>query len=98
MINEFRELVEKLWYMRQDFSTSAKERNLLPTISQHFVDRGFPEDTRQIAELLKTPVHRQQILQELDAFVDEYKYRPDLLRFRKIHDPVELLRNIDRLS
>ena len=58
----------------------------------------FPEDTKEIAELLKTPVHRQQILQELDAFVDEYKSQPDLLRFRKIHDPVELLKSIDRLS
>jgi hypothetical protein len=60
--------------------------------------KGFPEDTKEIAELLKTPVHRQQILQELDTFVDEYKSQPDLLRFRKIHDPVELLKSIDRLS
>ena len=96
--NEFRELAAKLWYMRQDFSDSAKEQNLLPTISQHFLGKGFPEDTKEIAELLKTPVHRQQILQELDTFVDEYKSQPDLLRFRKIHDPVELLKSIDRLS
>ena len=96
--NEFRELAAKLWYLRQDFSDSAKEQNLLPTISQHFLGKGFPEDTKEIAELLKTPVHRQQILQELDAFMVEYKYHPDLLRFRKIHDPVELLKSIDRLS
>ena len=96
--NEVRELAEKLWYLRQDFSDSARERNLLPTISQHFFGKGFPDDTKEIAELLKFPLHRQQILRELDAFVDEYKYRPDLLRFRKIHDPVELFRIIGRLS
>ena len=96
--NEVRELAEKLWYLRQDFSDSARERNLLPTISQHFFGKGFPDDTKEIAELLKAPVHRQQIMRELDAFVDEYKYRPDLLRFRKIHDPAELFRSIDRLS
>ena len=96
--NEVRELAEKLWYLRQDFSDSAKERNLMPIISQHFLGKGFPDDTKEIAELLKFPLHRQQILRELDAFVDEYKYRPDLLRFRKIHDPVELFRSIGRLS
>ena len=79
-------------------SFMAKEQNLMPVISQHFLGKGFPEDTKEIAELLKFPVHRQQILKELDAFVDVYKYRPDLLRFRKIHNPVELLRNIGRLS
>ncbi len=96
--NEVRELAEKLWYLRQDFSDSAKERNLMPIISQHFLGKGFPDDTKEIAELLKFPVHRQQILQELDAFMVEYRYRPDLLRFRKIHDPEELFRSIDRLS
>ena len=96
--NEVQELAEKLWYLRQDFSDSAKKLNLMPIISQHFLGKGFPDDTKEIAELLKFPLHRQQILRELDAFVDEYKYRPDLLRFRKIHDPVELFRSIGRLS
>lgn len=96
--NEVRELAEKLWYLRQDFSDSAKKLNLMPIISQHFLGKGFPDDTKEIAELLKFPVHRQQILRELDAFAAEYRYRPDLLRFHKTHDPVELFRSIDRLS
>ncbi|MDE6454461.1 MAG: hypothetical protein K2L38_00790, partial [Dysosmobacter sp.] len=69
--NEVRELAEKLWYLRQDFSDSAREQNLLPTISQHFFGKGFPDDTKEIAELLKVPVHRQQIMRELAVFADE---------------------------
>ncbi len=96
--NEVRELAAKLWYLRQDFSDSAREQNLLPTISQHFFGKGFPDDTKEIAELLKTPVHRQQIWREVDAFLDKYRFNSNLLRFHKIHDPVQLLNSIDRLS
>ena len=70
----------------------------MPIISQHFMGKGFPDDTKEIAELLKFPVHRQQIWRELDTFLDEYRFNSDLLRFHKIHDPVQLLRSIDRLS
>lgn len=53
--NEYRELAGKLWHLRQDFSDSARERNLLPTVSQHFLGKGFPDDTQEIAGLLKDP-------------------------------------------
>ncbi len=96
--NEYRDLAEKLWYLRQDFSERAREWNLMPVISQHFLGKGFPDDTKEIADLLKFPVHRQQILQELDAFIVEYKYNPDYLRFHKIHNPQELYESINRLS
>lgn len=39
--NEYRELAGKLWHLRQDFSDSARERNLLPTVSQHFLLKKF---------------------------------------------------------
>ena len=96
--NEVRELAEKLWYLRQDFSDSAKKLNLMPIISQHFLGKGFPDDTKEISELLKLPVHRQQIWREVDAFLDKYRFNSNLLRFHKIHDPVYLLTRIDRLS
>ena len=92
--NEVRELAEKLWYLRQDFSDSAREQNLLPTISQHFFGKGFPNDTKEIAELLKTPVHRQQIMWELAVFADEHAKSPDLLRFRHHPVPRELLEQV----
>ena len=96
--NEVQELAEKLWYLRQDFSDSAKKLNLMPIISQHFLGKGFPDDTKEISELLKLPVHRQQIWREVDAFLDKYRFNSNLLRFHKIHDPVYLLTRIDRLS
>ena len=85
--NEYRELAEKLWHLRQDFSDSARERNLLPTVSQHFLGKGFPEDTQQLAELLKAPVSRQQIVRELAEFAGSYDRNTGLLRSRHHPDP-----------
>ena len=92
--NEVRELAEKLWYLRQDFSDYAREQNLLPTVSNHFFGKGFPDDTKEIAELLKRPVSRQQIMREMAVFADAYQQHPDLLRFHKIHDPQKLYESI----
>lgn len=85
--NEYRELAEKLWYLRQNFSDRGKSWNLLPTISQHFLGKGFPDDTKEIAELLKNPVSREAIEQELAEFVNKYEYNSDFLRFRPTNDP-----------
>ena len=95
--NEYRELAEKLWYLRQDFSDSARERNFLPTVSQHFLGRGFPDDTQEIAELLKDPASRQQIARELADFVGAYDSDPTLLRYRRIHNPQKLLVDVVNL-
>ena len=95
--NEYRELAAKLWYLRQDFSDSARERNLLPTVSQHFLGKGFPDDIREIAGLLKDPVSRQQIVRELAEFVGEYDKNPEFLRYRRIHNPQELLAGVVNL-
>jgi len=97
--NEVRELAEKLWYLRQDFSDIAKERNLLPTVSKYFLGKGFPEAVREIAELLKRPVSRQQIMREMTAFVGESSgLRSDLLRDNRPHDPKGLYEDIYNLS
>jgi N12 class adenine-specific DNA methylase len=95
--NEYRELAEKLWHLRQDFSDSARERNFLPTVSQHFLGKGFPDDTQEIAELLKDPASRQQIARELADFVGAYDSDPTLLRYRRIHDPQKLLADVVNL-
>ena len=95
--NEYRELAEKLWHLRQDFSDSARERNLLPTVSQHFLGKGFPEDTQQLAELLKAPVSRQQIVRELAEFAGSYDRNTGLLRSRHHPDPQALLVDVVNL-
>lgn len=85
--NEYRELAGKLWHLRQDFSDSARERNLLPTVSQHFLGKGFPDDTQEIAGLLKDPASRQQIVRELAEFAGSYDRNTGPLRSRHHPDP-----------
>ena len=92
--NEYRELAEKLWHLRRDFSDSAREQNYLPTISQHHIGKGFPDDTKEIAELLKNPASRQQITQEMAEFVGAHDNDQSLLRFNRIHSPQDLLVDI----
>ena len=95
--NEYRELAGKLWYLRQDFSDSARERNLLPTVSQHFLGKGFPDDTQEIAGLLKDPASRQQIVQELAEFAGSYDRNTGLLRSRHHPNPQALLVDVVNL-
>ena len=92
--NEYRELAAKLWHLRQDFSDSAREQNYLPTISEHFLGKGFPDDTKEIAELLKNPASRQQIAREMAEFVGAHDNDHSLLRFNRIHSPQDLFANI----
>ena len=87
--NEFRELSEKLWYLRQDFSEEAKERSFLPTIDALY--GGFPDSTAKIAELLKDPVQRAKIAQEVKEFASAQQKTPKLLRFRQQTPPSDLL-------
>ena len=95
--NEYRELAGKLWYLRQDFSDSARERNLLPMVSQHFLGKGFPDDTQEIAGLLKDSASRQQIVQELAEFAGSYDRNTGLLRSRHHPDPQALLADVVNL-
>ena len=95
--NEYRELAGKLWHLRQDFSDSARERNLLPTVSQHFLGKGFPDDTQEIAGLLKDPASRQQIVRELAEFAGSYDRNTGLLRSRHHPDPQVLLADVVNL-
>ena len=92
--NEYRDLAEQLWYLRQDFSESARTHNYLPSISQHFLGKGFPDDTREIAGLLKDPASRETVARELAEFAGEYAQNPELLRFRRIHSPQKLLEDV----
>ena len=82
--NEFRELSEKLWYLHQDFSEKAT--GYLPSLAECW-GHGFPEDTLQIAELLKNPEKRAAITLETLQFANEYAHDPELLRFHRGHGP-----------
>lgn len=86
--NEFRELSEKLWFLRQNFSEEAKEKGLLPTIDALY--GGFPDSTAKIAALLKDPAERAKIAQEVRQFAISHQENPNLLRFRQRPAPSEL--------
>ena len=92
--NEYRELAEKLWYLRQGFSDEAVHQELLPTISQHYFGKGFPDDTKEIAALLKDPASREQIFDEMRTFVNVHSANPNLLRDNRRHNPLELYLSI----
>lgn len=93
--NEFQELSEKLWYLRQNFSDEAKERGFLPTISALY--GGFPDSTAKIKKELQGLPSRQAIVRELALFEDEYEKDGELLRFRPASAPRELLEEVNNL-
>ena len=93
--NEYRELAQKIWYLRQDFSDEAKEAGLMPRISGLY---GLSDSTERIAGLLKEKDGRDTIMAELSVFNDAYRKKPELLRFRKIHDPETLAGRIAALD
>lgn len=86
--NEFRELSEKLWYLRQNFSDEAREKGLLPTIDALY--GGFPDSTEKIAALLKDPSERAKIAQEVKQLASAHQQNPELLRFRQQIPPHDL--------
>lgn len=90
---EIRELAAKLLYLRQDFSESAKEKNLLPSISEVY-RKDFPENMEKLSELLNAPVTLQQIMREMAVFSDEYAVDHSLLQSRQPTPPKELFERI----
>ena len=94
--NEYRELSEDLWYLRQDLSEEAEKQGFLPRLSELY--GGFPESTEKIAELLKTTEGRADFGAELSAFAAAYENDRELLRFRLNHNPQALLRRISDLD
>ena len=96
--NESRELAEKLWYLRQDFSNEASERKLLPLVNKIYVEKsGFPDGTAKLKEMLQTSETANTIMQELRDFCAVYEEKTELLRFR-FHRPQELLRRLQRFQ
>lgn len=93
--NEYKELAEKLWYVRQNFSSIAKEQGFLPVISGLY--GGFPDSTKTIAGLLAQPERRAEIIAEFSDFVEAYQKGHDLLRFH-YHKPVEILNQLNDLN
>ncbi|MBQ9720771.1 MAG: hypothetical protein IJV64_08765, partial [Oscillospiraceae bacterium] len=95
--NEFTELSEKLWYLHQDFSDEARAQNFLPSVAECW-GHGFPEDTLQIAELIRKPESRAAIVSELQQFSDAFALDRNLLRFRPMTRPSDLTAMISAMD
>lgn len=95
---EYQQIAESLWYLRQDFDDGAKEQALLPTVNGAYMSHGgFPENTAQIAELLKQPYSLQTLVDELSTFLSAYEADRDILRFH-FHRPREILLRLTDLQ
>jgi len=95
---EYQQVAESLWYLRQDFDDGAREQALLPTINGIYMSHGgFPENTAQIAELLKQPDSLQTFVDELGTFLSAYEADRDILRFH-FHRPREILQRLADLQ
>ena len=93
--NEFRELSEELWFQHQNFSEKAK--GLLPSLKECW-GHGFPEDTLQIAELLKKTDMWTAITSETWQLAYSYSIDRDLLRYHRIRDPHQLWKRLDAMG
>ena len=89
-------LAEKLWHLYHDFSDEAKETGYLNSLSD-IRGNGFPEETRRLAEQLKTPAFRQTLTEEYAAFWTAYMQDRGLLRFH-YHKPKEIWENLKDLD
>ena len=94
--NEFREVAEKLWYLRQNFSDQAREQGFLPTIDALY--GGFPESTAKITEQLRDPSAHRVILAELSRLTEAYGKDNSLLRFRTPAPSKDLLIQVNNLA
>ncbi|MGF6990524.1 N12 class adenine-specific DNA methylase [Lachnospiraceae bacterium PM6-15] len=80
--NEREGVAQSLLYLLQDFSDEARERNLMPTIREIYKTGGFPENTKDVKELLMNDEQLSNVITELTGFLEEYRENPNLLRFR----------------
>lgn len=94
--NEFREVAEKLWYQRQNFSDQAREQGFLPTIDALY--GGFSESTAKITEQLRDPSAHRVILAELSRLTEAYGKDNSLLRFRTPAPSKDLLIQVNNLA
>ena len=96
--NEYQELAQALWFLRQDFSDEAIRQGCLPTINQEYMGNNAPESELRIAELLRDAQARHKLVGELNKFAAAFAKDASLLRFRPSTPPGELLQKVSMLD
>ena len=96
--NEYQELAQALWFLRQDFSDEAIRQGYLPTINQEYMGNNAPESELRIAEVLRDAQARHKLVGELNRFAAAFAKDSSLLRFRPSTPPGELLQKVSMLD
>ena len=88
----------QLWYLRQDFAEGTADAGYLPTVNAIYgKNRGFPEESAAISDLLGHSEGLQNLRDELEQFVTAYGENRELLRFH-FHRPQKLLEQLSDLQ
>ena len=93
---ERKQLSEKLWYLRQDFSDEATELGFMSSMNE-FHNGGFVKETEGLAEALANPQKRDTLIKEYKDFLIAHEENRDLLRFH-FHKLDEILTGLNELS
>lgn len=89
---------QKLMSLVGDFAEEAHERNLLPTVHEIYrMYAGYPDRETKLAETLLDKSVVDNLITEMNVFVDAYKQEPNLLRFH-FHRPKEIWERLEGLQ
>ena len=89
-------MAESLLYHYGDMSEAAREQGFMPSLAD-CRKGGFPDATERMAEALKDPAFRQQLIGELTAYATAYAQDHRLMRFR-LYNPQRVLNDLTDYS
>jgi len=93
---ERKQLAQSILYLRQDFSDSAQEHGMLPSLEQ-ILGGGYPEEIARLADKLSDRAFRNPLIHEMERFISAYQADRSLLRFH-FHRPREILDRLNGLN
>lgn len=89
-------MAESLLYHYGDMGEAAREQGFMPSLAD-CRKGGFPDATERMAEALKAPAFRQQLIDELTAYAAAYEQDHSLMRFR-LYNPQRVLNDLTDYS
>ncbi len=90
-------IADSLLYLYREIED--EEKQFFPTVREIYETRGgFPELSKRIEELLRTPEGLQTLVNEAEPFLTAYDADPNIMRFRhpKPHEVIDRLRDLQR--
>ncbi|MBQ2955253.1 MAG: hypothetical protein IJE08_02205, partial [Clostridia bacterium] len=94
--HERKMIAQSILYLRQDFSDSARENGMLPSLDK-VLGGGFPEEIARLADNLADHTFRDTLISEMESFIAAYQEERSLLRFH-FHRPQEILDRLNDLN